>query len=55
MFDSYAEALMMNGDLEASVKNYEKAVEVALQNEGQDVELFKENLATAKKRLENKK
>ncbi|MFK7923102.1 MAG: S41 family peptidase [Bacteroidia bacterium] len=55
VFDSYAEALMMKGDLSSAVKNYEKAVAIALENEGRDLELFKENLANAKKRLENKK
>ena len=51
VFDSYAEALMMRGDLKASLKNYEKAVALAVKNEDRDLELFKKNLANVKSKL----
>lgn len=51
VFDSYAEALMMNGDLEASLKNYQRAVEIAIETEDRDVELFKKNLENIKSKL----
>lgn len=52
VFDSYAESLMINGDLDAALKNYQKAVENATKN-GDDVELFKENLEKFKKKMNN--
>jgi len=54
VFDSYAESLMMSGDLKASLKNYEKAVELATKNEDRDIELFKKNLAKAKDAIKAK-
>jgi len=53
--DSYAESLMMNGDLESSLKNYQKAVDLATENEDRDLNLFKKNLESIKSKLENKK
>ncbi len=50
-FDSYAELLMINGDLEASVKNYQHAVAIAVANEDRNLELFRENLERAKQKL----
>lgn len=55
VYDSYAEALMMNGELEASMKNYQKAVTVATENEDPNLELFQNNLKRVKKEIENKK
>jgi hypothetical protein len=55
VFDSYAESLMMNGDLEASLVNYQKAVDIATQNEDRDLELFKENLEKVKSKIKAKK
>ncbi len=52
VFDSYAESLMINGDLDAALKNYQKAVENATKN-GDDVELFKENLEKVKEKMKN--
>ena len=52
VYDSYGEALMMNGNLKASLKNYQKAVEVAKKNEDQDLELFEKNLANIIKKME---
>lgn len=51
VFDSYAESLMLAGDLKASLKNYEKAVQIALENENRDIELFQKNLEGIKKRI----
>ena len=53
-FDSYAELLMINGDLEASVKNYQKAVDIAIGNEDRDLELFQKNLEIIKQKLKHK-
>lgn len=55
VFDSYGEALMMNGDLESSIKNYQKAVEIATENEDRDLELFKKNLENAKSKIKSQK
>jgi len=44
VFDSYAEALMNNGDLHSAQKNYQIAVDLATKNENPDIELFKKNL-----------
>ena len=51
VYDSYGESLMMNGDLEASLKNYQKAVEIALKNKDRDLELFKKNLAKIESKI----
>lgn len=53
VFDSYAEALMMNGNIKASVDNYRKAVKLATDNEEGELELFKENLHKAEQKLKN--
>lgn len=50
-YDSFAEALMMSNKLEAAVENYEKAVALATANEDGNLELFQQNLATAKNKL----
>ncbi|MCR9286446.1 MAG: S41 family peptidase [Bacteroidetes bacterium] len=51
VFDSYAESLMMNGDLKSSLKNYQKAVEVATINEDRDLEFYKKNLENVKSKM----
>jgi len=53
-FDSYGESLMINGDLEASLKNYQRAVDLAVANEDENLELFQENLESIKQKLLNK-
>ncbi len=53
-FDSYGELLMINGDLEASHKNYQRAVDIAVANEGRNLELFQKNLETIKQKLKHK-
>jgi hypothetical protein len=55
VFDSYAESLMMNGDLQSALKNYQKAVEIATINEDRDLELFKENLENIKSKIKANK
>ena len=54
VYDSYGEALMLNGKLEESVKNYERAVALAVENEDGNLELFRRNLANATSKLEAK-
>jgi len=51
VYDSYAECLMTSGDLKTSLKNYEKAVELAVKNEDPNVDLFKENLEKLKEQM----
>ena len=55
VFDSYAEALMVNGNLELSAENYQKAVDVATKNENGDVEFYKMNLEKVKTMIKEKK
>lgn len=55
VYDSYAESLMMNGDLESSRKYYQKAVDVATKNEDRDVEFYKKNLEKVEKKLAKSK
>lgn len=54
VYDSYAEALMMNGKLEASAENYQRAVDLAIENKDDNLELFQRNLANVKSQLESK-
>lgn len=51
VFDSYAEALMMSGNLTASLENYQKAVDIARENQDRDLELFEKNLENVKQKL----
>lgn len=55
VFDSYAESLMLNGNLEASLKNYQKAVDIAIANGDGNVEFFQKNLESVKQKLKDKK
>ena len=55
VFDSYAESLMMNGDLKASAVNYQKAIDLGIKNGDPNLQLFKDNLAKVKSRLAEKK
>ena len=55
VFDSYGESLMVNGDLESSLKNYQRAVEIAVENEDRDIELFQKNLESVKSKLKIEK
>ena len=53
VYDSYAEALAMNGHMKASVLNYKKAVELATANEDPNLELFVKNLKKAEVKMKN--
>jgi hypothetical protein len=55
VFDSYAESLMLNGNLEASLKNYQRAVEIAIKNKDRDLGLFKKNLESIKSKIKAEK
>jgi len=48
VFDSYGEALMTVGDLKASIASYQKAVDIAAENEDGDLEFYQDNLQRAK-------
>ena len=50
VYDSYAEALLANGQPEQAVKNYQKVVDLAKANEDPNLKLFADNLKTAKKK-----
>jgi tetratricopeptide (TPR) repeat protein len=52
-YDSYGESLMINGDLEASHKNYQRAVDIAVANKDRNLKLFQKNLETIKQKLKN--
>ncbi|MEL7222684.1 MAG: S41 family peptidase [Bacteroidota bacterium] len=51
VFDSYGEALLMNGDLAASLKSYQRAVEIATQNEDRDLAFYQRNLDNVKNKI----
>lgn len=51
VYDSYGEALMMNGNLKASVESYEKAVAAAKENGDGNLPFYQENLERVKKQL----
>ena len=53
--DSYAESLMENGDLASSIKNYQKAVDIAIENEDRDLGLYEKNLENAKSKMKAEK
>ncbi|MFT4535262.1 MAG: hypothetical protein ACJA1A_000534 [Saprospiraceae bacterium] len=55
VYDSYAESLMVNGKLELSAENYQKAVDVATKNENGDVEFYQMNLDKVKTMIKEKK
>jgi len=52
-YDSYGESLMINGDLEASHKNYQRAVNIAVENKDDNLKLFQKNLEAIKQKLKN--
>lgn len=52
-FDSYGEALMANGDLNASLKQYQRAVDIAVANEDRNLEEFQKNLEGIKQKLKD--
>lgn len=50
-FDSYGEILKIKGDLEASLSSYQKAVQIALKNNDENLGVNKENLEMVKKKM----
>jgi len=50
-YDSYGESLMINGDLEASLLNYQRAVDIAVTNKDSNLKLFQKNLERIKQKL----
>lgn len=55
VFDSYAEALMMAGDMKLAIENFSKAVELAVKNGDDNIELFQKNLENAQSKVIEKK
>ncbi len=55
VFDSYGESLMMDGDYEKSLENYQKAVDNAIKSNAPDVEMYKENLQKIKDKIAKEK
>ena len=51
VYDSYAEALAADGQQDLALKNYEKAVTLAMEQDHRDRELYKENLENFKARM----
>jgi tetratricopeptide (TPR) repeat protein len=49
-YDSYAEANLMNGKTDIAIEFYEKAVQVAKDNNSPDAEMFQRNLDNAKEK-----
>ncbi|MFT6338184.1 MAG: hypothetical protein ACJATI_004956 [Halioglobus sp.] len=55
VFDSYAEALMMKGNLELSAENYQKAINISTENDDGNVEFYQANLDKVKTLIKEKK
>ncbi len=55
VYDSYAEALMMDGQLKKSQDSYQTAVDLATKSGDENLELFKENLQNVKDMIAKKK
>lgn len=53
VYDSYAEAMMMKGDFEASQKLYQKAVNTAKKNNDPNLEFYQNNLNALKEKMNN--
>jgi hypothetical protein len=51
VYDSYAEALAINGKLKESAENYQKAIDIAKATNDPNLELFMENLEKVKARM----
>ena len=54
VFDSYAEALMTNGDLESALENYQKAFDIATESGDMELEWYQKNLESIKRKLAKK-
>jgi len=55
VYDSYGEALKMNGDLLASLESYQKAVDIAIKNNDKNLTYYKETLQKIKNEINTDK
>lgn len=55
VFDSYGEALKMNGDLNASLESYQKALDIAIKNNDQNLDYYKQALQNIKDEIKRSK
>lgn len=55
VFDSYGEALKINGDLTAALESYQKAVDIATNNNDENLTYYKEALQKIKNELNTDK
>lgn len=55
VFDSYGEALKINGDIKAAMENYQKAVDVATENNDKNLTYYKDVLQKIKNELNTDK
>ena len=55
VFDSYGEALKVNGDMNGSIKNYQRAVDIATKTNNRDLDYYKETLQKVKDEIEQNK
>ncbi len=55
VFDSYGEALKINGDLTSALESYQKAVDIATENNDQNLTYYKEALQKIKDELNSGK
>ncbi|MBK9330457.1 MAG: S41 family peptidase [Sphingobacteriales bacterium] len=51
VYDSYGEALKITGDLKASLKSYQKAVDIAIKNNDENLTYYKEALQKIKNEI----
>ncbi len=54
-FDSYGEALKLNGDLTAALESYQKAVDIATENNDKNLTYYKETLQKIKNEINTDK
>ena len=55
VFDSYGEALKINGDLTAALESYQKAVDIATENNDKNLTYYKETLQKIKNEINTDK
>jgi tetratricopeptide (TPR) repeat protein len=55
VFDSYGEALKINGDLKSALESYQKAVDIATENNDQNLTYYKETFQKIKDELNSGK
>ncbi len=54
VYHSYGEALKINGDMKASVENYQKALDIAIKNNDGNLSYYKESLQNIQKEINRK-